>query len=432
MSLSGRSYFFTGAIVLLGILGQWTGGMLESLWRFPAALWVCAIIFEGFFARRQPLSLERRVNARLSLGHASGVDIRVDNPGLRWLNLETQACYPTELLGEQRLVAWKVAPGATLHRAFTITPVCLGATSLGPLYIRVLGRLGLVWWSKKMAASQSIDVIPHLLADTQPGTATAKIGAKQILKVSASGHDLLALRDYQPGDPLHAIDWKATARSQRPTVRVYAQEQHMDLVLVVDAGRSSQLQAGQLSRLHHYVNVAAGLAELAIRQGDRVGIVSFADEVLGFAPMDGGMRALRSLRGHLQQLRSQPREFNPLAAALFLRGMLQHRSLVVFLTEIEEKEAATQLVQATSLLVPKHTPLIASLVDETIDALQRRVAKHWLDPYRSYAALEYSRALRRTAMHLQRLGAVVVRALPDRLAPTVLQQYRHLRERRRV
>jgi uncharacterized protein (DUF58 family) len=41
---------------------------------------------------------------------------------------------------------------------------------------------------------------------------------------AAPGHDLFSLRDYQPQDDLRYIDWKATARSRRLTVREFTSE----------------------------------------------------------------------------------------------------------------------------------------------------------------------------------------------------------------
>jgi uncharacterized protein (DUF58 family) len=48
------------------------------------------------------------------------------------------------------------------------------------------------------------------------------------------GLDLLALRDYQPLDDLRHIDWKATARSRRLTVREYADEDEMRVTVIFD------------------------------------------------------------------------------------------------------------------------------------------------------------------------------------------------------
>jgi len=49
-----------------------------------------------------------------------------------------------------------------------------------------------------------------------------------------AGHDLLMLRDYQSRDDLRHIDWKATARSRRLTVREFAAEDERRITIVLD------------------------------------------------------------------------------------------------------------------------------------------------------------------------------------------------------
>ena len=48
------------------------------------------------------------------------------------------------------------------------------------------------------------------------------------------GHDLLLLRDYQPRDDLRHIDWKATARARRLTVREFTAEDERRITIVLD------------------------------------------------------------------------------------------------------------------------------------------------------------------------------------------------------
>ena len=48
------------------------------------------------------------------------------------------------------------------------------------------------------------------------------------------GHDLFALRDYQPQDDLRHIDWKATARARRLTVREFTSEDERRITIVLD------------------------------------------------------------------------------------------------------------------------------------------------------------------------------------------------------
>ena len=50
-----------------------------------------------------------------------------------------------------------------------------------------------------------------------------------------AGHDLFSMRDYQPQDDLRHIDWKATARSRRLTVREFTSEDERRITIVLDS-----------------------------------------------------------------------------------------------------------------------------------------------------------------------------------------------------
>jgi hypothetical protein len=105
---------------------------------------------------------------------------------------------------------------------------------------------------------------------------------------------------------------------------------------------------------------------------------------------------------------------------------------VVFLCEIEQREAATQLARACKLLTPKHLALVASLVDSDVQAIREHHCEEWLDPYRRLAAQEYTYAQRAAALNLKRLGAEVVLSGPRDLDSRIMQRYRYLWQRRRV
>jgi len=60
-----------------------------------------------------------------------------------------------------------------------------------------------------------------------------------------AGHDLFSMRDYQPQDDLRYIDWKATARSRRLTVREFTSEDERRITIVLD----TRLPAGPVDEL---------------------------------------------------------------------------------------------------------------------------------------------------------------------------------------
>jgi len=201
---------------------------------------------------------------------------------------------------------------------------------------------------------------------------------------------------------------------------------------MLDAGRTSNLQAGTLSRLHHYVNVAARLAERAILNGDHVGIIVFAERPLAALPPAHGAAALLGVRRILEQARPVGSESNPLGAALLARRLLHQRSLVVLLTDVDESQDPAQLLRTVQLLAPKHLPLIAGTLDEDTLALHHRQSSHWLHTYQAFAAAEMLQSVRGMPLRLRRRGAQAVTTVPDQLDRAVLRSYESLRSQHQV
>src|SRR5688500_876572 len=63
-------------------------------------------------------------------------------------------------------------------------------------------------------------------------------------------HDFDDLREYQPGDDVKDIDWKATARSHVPLIKRYIASRQHNLLLVVDSGRNmaATAESGETKR----------------------------------------------------------------------------------------------------------------------------------------------------------------------------------------
>jgi len=431
MNLAARSYTIVLFIALLGVAGQWAGAEFAALWRYPAAAWILGLIYEGLRARNSQHSIKLVADKRAPLGRPLQVSLEINNPSFRSLQVETMPDLPADLATRREISHWHIPANSKERQSFSVTPQRLGKIDWQTLYTRSLGHLQLAWWNRHVALKKSLQVEPdHLLSEERRSGTQQQGDINQ--RITGSGHELLGLRDYHPGDPLRAIDWKATARSGKHTVRLFSEEQHLELMLCIDVGRASGLQADNLTRLHHYANIAARLAEKAVINGDHVGLVIYADKVLVDLPPARGLYAMQQIRKRLEQIKTIPRESNPLNAALRVRELVRQRSLVILFGDIDENTAAQQLLRATKLLMPKHLPLLAGINDREIDALYSEQASEWLDPHYAFAASESKHAKHKTVMQLQRLGAHVLEAYPEYLDKRLLHYYDDLRERRSV
>lgn len=92
-----------------------------------------------------------------------------------------------------------------------------------------------------------------------------------------AGHDLFSMRDYQPQDDLRHIDWKATARSRRLTVREFTSEDERRITIALDT-RLPQAPHGDLSdRFERGVVQAASLLKHFIDERAEVRLVLGAE-----------------------------------------------------------------------------------------------------------------------------------------------------------
>ena len=96
--------------------------------------------------------------------------------------------------------------------------------------------------------------------------------------VRGRGLDFEELRNYVAGDDVRRIDWRVTARMQKPFLRVYSEERDRPTMLVVD----QRMNMFFGSRVSLKSVVAAEVSALAawriFQQGDRVGAFVFNDD----------------------------------------------------------------------------------------------------------------------------------------------------------
>jgi uncharacterized protein (DUF58 family) len=108
-----------------------------------------------------------------------------------------------------------------------------------------------------------------------------------------AGLEFAQYRAYEPGDELRQVDWKLYARSDRFFVREAERESPLAVWLLVDATASmAQDDAARpgWSRLAAAKGLAACVAELALRQGDRFGMAVLRGDGVRLVPPGSSVR----------------------------------------------------------------------------------------------------------------------------------------------
>ena len=170
------------------------------------------------------------------------------------------------------------------------------------------------------------------------------------------------VREYQPGDDVRAIDWNVTARMGQPFIKRYAEERELTVMLVLDISGSMNFGTSRQTKRNVAAELAAVLAFAAITHGDRIGLLTFSDDVeLNLPPEKSIRHAMRILREVLFQ-EPQGRGSN-LVAALEQLNRVQRRRAIVFLFSDFLSDGIDEILKQTA----QHHDLIAIRVTEPLE-----------------------------------------------------------------
>jgi uncharacterized protein (DUF58 family) len=432
MSLRRNAFLLIASTVLVAILGLWSDHeLLARAWRLPLGVLLLGLAYELWIKSRAGLSATIGLETQGILGRTGTLHLTLTHRSQRDITVELAPDAPAAVQAETFVRSLAVPAASVAHIEQRITPRRLGEHHWPPLRARIAGPLGLAWWPEELTTGFRLRVVPEVLRPAQSRAGGVHTGIKP-RQFAGSGTEVLQLRDYRTGDPQQLIDWKASARTGRLMSRETTEDQHLEIVVAIDAGRTSALRAGSLDRFGHYANVTARFAEHAIALDDRVGLVLFADLPLAALAPGRGAAAVQRIRRLLAAAQPAQTESNPLNAALRIRALTRQRSLIVLLTDLDDATTAGQLSSAARLLMPKHLPLIAGLSSPELEQLRHAPARTWLDPYEALAAQEHCLQLERNVLALQALGTPAVLARPDQLESAIFAAYAGFRQRRRV
>lgn len=127
--------------------------------------------------------------------------------------------------------------------------------------------------------------LPALIRLQAEARALRLPGASQVrtrqagLQVSSQrgrGMAFAEVRLYQPGDDIRSIDWRVTARRQKPHTKLYEEERERPVLLICDLGPSMFFGSQGAYKQVRCAQVASIIAWLGLWAGDQIGGIVFS------------------------------------------------------------------------------------------------------------------------------------------------------------
>jgi uncharacterized protein (DUF58 family) len=323
---------------------------------------------------------------RMSKDREGKLELRIRNERQQWKRVRFAPALPRELESAQEDVSVALPAASEWSRlSWPCVPRQRGNFRLTTVHVEGGSRLGFWAVRRALPANCEVRVYPNLLADRKSLAALflnrGAFGLHAQRQVG-KGREFEKLREYVPGDGYDEIHWKATARRGKPITKVFQIEKTQEIYVVVDASRLSaratevpsskfqvpgsgddaqpetwNLEPGTPT-LERYLTAALMLGLAAEQQGDLFGLVTFTDQVQKFVRARNGQAHYSACRDALYTL--QPQIVSPDFDELFtfLRLRLRRRSLLFFLTSLDDPVLAESFVRNVDLIRRQHLVLV--------------------------------------------------------------------------
>lgn len=414
-------------------LGTWLRVLEWAGWIY--ALFVAILFFLDWrmAGNQKRFDVTRHHDDRLSLGVQNRITLTLRNRARRGTRLWVRDEPPEAFKIERRLLDGEVEAMGIWQSTYQVQPLRRGDYQFGDITLRWLGPLGLVQRQGPIKAAEPVKVYPNLLDVRMYDLLLRRNRLQEIglraTRMFGEGTEFERLREYLPDDEYRSINWKATARRHYPVTVQYQIERSQTVMAVLDTGRLMQTPVADIAKLDYAVNAVLLLGYVATGKGDRIGVMSFDDDVRHYLAPRQGRRQFYRMLEMLYGVDAQQIEPNYRKALTYLALKQRRRALVVIFTDLSSGASMDSLVAQVSLLARSSLPLVVTISDPDVHSAAAQQPHDSLSVYERATASLLLEERRKTLDTLRKRGILTLDVPANQLSMSVVNRYLELKAR---
>ncbi|MFZ0731616.1 MAG: DUF58 domain-containing protein [Candidatus Sulfotelmatobacter sp.] len=379
------------------------------------------------------ISVKRTWKSPVALSVESEVELTVENFSGTSIHASLIDTVPLQLRTEPPALTVYAKAKSEPASSYRIRPVERGDAELGDCFVRYqsLLRIAERWVSAPL--EQTVRIYPNL--DEAKRHSIYLLRSRQMAmerrrtRVRGIGREFESLREYQDGDEYRDICWTASARRAKLVTRLYQIERSQTVWIVIDAGRLMRARVGGFSKLDQAVNAALSLAQVALYSGDQVGLIAYGRGIRQQLPAAKGSAHLRQIIERLAMVHEETSEADHLQMAGRLLADQKRRSLIVWMTDLAETAMTPEVIEAASMMMPRHLVLFVVIGQPDLGALAAKTPQSEAAMYRIAAAQEMVHRRELLLARLRERGALAIEVSSGIVSPVLVNAYLQIKER---
>jgi uncharacterized protein (DUF58 family) len=362
--------------ILAGVLGGFRGISILGIAVFALVSLIDLLLGLG---KHRQLEVSLPAVIRVTAGHAFQLDLKLNGSRSRRGAIRLAIDLPQSIKSEQSHMTVRIdGPISNLAEPMKALSDQRGTYLIRRVFFDWVSPLRFWVFREKRALDCEVRVYPDLALEGRKIAHFLDRGGFGVHRQRqiGRGREFEKLREYEAGDSFDSIHWKAAAKRHKPITKVFQVEKSQEVYLAIDSSRlsarsrSSSSSSSNVSEpnarhaqdhggaeptiLERSIAAALLAGATAERQGDLFGLITFSDKVDQLARARSGSLHFNHCRDLLINL--QPKlvapDFEDIAATLLNR--LTKRSLLIFLTSLDDSVTGENFLAAARFLARRH------------------------------------------------------------------------------
>lgn len=383
------------------------------------------------FTSANPIEVTRNVNSRLNLGDDNKVVLTVKNTTPQPINFSLIEGYPVEMQDRKTVLKGTLLPEKEKVFEYQYHASQRGKFEFGDVFIVMRSMFFMASRGVTIPLKQDVHVYPsvlqmkkyELLVFQQQKTSS---GIKKIRRLG-NNSEFEQIKNYVQGDDLKSINWKATSRRNELMVNQYQEEKSQSIYCIIDKSRNMQMDFDGLSLLDYSINSSLVFSNIALRKGDKAGLITYSDKIGTLLAAEKSAGQMRRIHESLYNQKTQFKESNFEILYQSIRKTVKSRSLLVLFTNFETEFSMRRAIPMLRRLNQKHVLVVVFFQNSELQEIAYQPSKNIKEVYTSVVAERMISLKSKIARELRQNGIQTVLTVPSELSVNTINKYLELK-----
>ncbi|MDT0650401.1 DUF58 domain-containing protein [Autumnicola edwardsiae] len=422
---------FTIAVIFL--FSYWFEVIYTVAWLFVVVLVLFVILDIVTLFKNTGLNATRILSEKFSNSDENAVKVEIRNKYNFQIRCEVIDELPVQFQKRDFLKIFTIPAKGKHTFEYLVRPVHRGEYIFGKLNLYATTKLRLAKKRQVFDEDQMVKVYPSFIQMKKLDFLAIdnKISQPGLKKIRRIGHtmEFEQIKEYVTGDDVRTINWKATAKQGNLMVNQFQDQKAQPVYSVIDTGRVMKMPFNGLSLLDYAINSALAFSNVALKKKDKVGFLSFSNELEYLLGASSKFTQLNRILETLYNVKTGFRDPDYSLLYSRVKKHINQRSLLMLYTNFEHPSGLKRQLPYLKALARKHVLVVIFFENTEVQKLIETDADSVASSAHQTIAEQFSYDKIKMAKELQRNGIQTILTKPEDLSINTINKYLEIKAR---